>query len=299
MATFSPQFGTKKTGDKKGLSTLEATLDIMMPFSRLRPFVITENSTTTQVQADATLLLTPGTNSITIGQAAYKGCELKIINEAGNKVTILDGIYTIDIEAGDTVETRWNGTDWRVKTDLHVGDEYIQYPDKKSPDERRFEGTWVDWSSRAIMYGVSTTSIPPDANYYDLVNTSITIGQTPTVLYHKNGDDYRLYKFKAQAEAYTVPDELDPVKWDYIVPDVIDTRKNCGNLLTDTDLAIGYQIQTGVHAGKYVTEVIVPGGKFWGVEGGFRPTFVSGGVQGSRIMNFKGAFDGFNFTSNS
>jgi hypothetical protein len=116
-----------------------------------------------------------------------------------------------------------------------------------------------------------------------LVNTSVAAGETPVVCYHKQGDDYRLYRFKVQTAAYTVPAELDPVKWDYLTPGVIDTRESCQKLnyrdpgskvitVTD-DLQIGDQITTGSHAGKYITEVIVPGGKFFGVKGGFRQRF--------------------------
>ncbi|MDR2185831.1 MAG: hypothetical protein LBO80_09245, partial [Treponema sp.] len=86
----------------------------------------------------------------------------------------------------------------------------------------------------------------------------------------------------------------------YITPNVIDVRESCQKLsvrdpetqeivVTD-DLQTGDQITAGVYAGKYVTEIIVPGGKFTGIEGGFRPPFVSGGVQQDRIREIWGEF---------
>jgi hypothetical protein len=171
-----------------------------------------------------------------------------------------------------------------------IGDFYIQYPDTPVPLEADppLPGTWDIWSHRAVMYGVTQPALPSFADYYDLVGTTITAGATPVVCYHRAGDDFRLYQLIAQTAAYTVPAELDPVKWTYLQPGVISERQKCGNLLTEDDYEIGDTIISGAYAGMYISEVIVPGGKFWGVEGGFRPTFVSGGVQGDRIREMEG-----------
>jgi len=70
------------------------------------------------------------------------------------------------------------------------------------------------------------------------------------------------------------------------MPDVFNIRESCQKLsyrnaetnqiaATD-DLQIGAQIAGGIHAGKYITEICVPGGKFWSVAGGFRPPFYHG-----------------------
>jgi hypothetical protein len=65
-------------------------------------------------------------------------------------------------------------------------------------------------------------------------------------------------------------------------------RQACGNPLTDSDLAVGDVITSGTHTGKYITGKITPAGSFFGVEGGNRPAFVSGGKQPDRIRNFSG-----------
>jgi hypothetical protein len=65
-------------------------------------------------------------------------------------------------------------------------------------------------------------------------------------------------------------------------------RQKCGNALTAGDFGIGTMITSGTYTGYYVREVITPAGKFFGVDGGNRPTFVSGGVQGGRIINITG-----------
>jgi hypothetical protein len=66
-------------------------------------------------------------------------------------------------------------------------------------------------------------------------------------------------------------------------------RQACGNPLTAADLAVGAVITSGTHTGKYVTEKITPAGSFFGVEGGNRPAFVSGGRQEDRIRNIEGS----------
>jgi hypothetical protein len=171
---------------------------------------------------------------------------------------------------------------------FYVGKIVRQYPDEPDPIEAGFPGVWKIWSHRAIMYGISENPPPSFVDYYALAGNSITAGSTPVVCYHQAGSDWRLYQFIAQTTAYTVPAELDPVKWTYLQPGIIDERQKCGNLLTADDYEIGDAVATGGYTGMYVTEIIVPGGKFFGVEGGFRPTFISGGVQGDRIREVGG-----------
>jgi hypothetical protein len=173
---------------------------------------------------------------------------------------------------------------------LYVGKFIAQLPDEPSPSEAGLPGDWMDWSGKAVLYGVSQSAPPSFVDYYTKVGTSIAAGSTPVVCYHKTGDDYRLYRFISQTAAYTVPDELDPVKWTYLEPGEIAARQVCGNALTDGDYDIGDVIPSGVHAGKYITEFICLGGKFPSVEGGNRPTYISGGIGEGTIPDIKGEF---------
>jgi hypothetical protein len=299
MSSFTPPWGTVQTDpDHAGLATDEAITDMMMPFNRMRPVIVTENSTTTDIEADASLILTGAIQSLTLGQGTYRSVELKIINDADDDVLLLNGAKTITAKMGEALDLRWNGTEWRLKTDKLVGDFIDQRPSEKSPVEKCLEGEWVSWSDRAVLYGISTNdpSTLAYVDYYSLIGNTIAIGATPVVCYHLAEDDYRLFRFKASTSTYVVPAEFDPVKWDYIVPDAMDVRESCqkiairvNNVITATDdLEIGDMVNSGTYAGKYITEVIVPGGKFHGVEGGNRPTFIYGGTQEGRIINITG-----------
>jgi hypothetical protein len=172
-----------------------------------------------------------------------------------------------------------------------VGKVVIQYPDEPSPVEAGYPGNWEDWSARPVMYGLSTTVLPSYSMYSDLADSTIASGSRPYALYSEPGGDSRLYRFKSHADAYTVPDEFDPVQWErYSANVTIVERQKAGNALTDADYAIGTQVASGTYANRYVTEIIVPGGKFWGVEGGNRGTFVLDGVQQDRNRNLISRF---------
>jgi hypothetical protein len=207
-----------------------------------------------------------------------------------------DGGIDDPVNPKDVTNMRWV-KDYISNQYFHVGKMIEQYPDEPSPVEKGWPGSWAIWSARAVLYGLSTSAPPASVDYYSLVDTSIAAGSTPVVNYHKAGDDFRLYKFISRTSAYTVPAELDPLKWTYLAPEVIVERTKCGNALTQTDRKIGQTVASGTYAGRYVTEVIVPGGKFAGVEGGFRPTFISGGAQQDTIRDIWGNYaspaDGF------
>jgi hypothetical protein len=205
---------------------------------------------------------------------------------------ILDNLENLITGMGQTPDNHDPGQLFKAVAGFHfpVGTMLSVLPDEPSPVERGWPGEWEIWSHRPVLYGVSEDPPPGFADYYTLAGNSIPAGNTPVVCYHQAGNDWRLYQFIAQAAAYAVPPELDLVKWTYLTPDAIDERRKCGNALTDDDYEIGDTVTSGSHAGKYVTEIIVPGGKFTGIEGGDRPAFISGGVQQDRIRNITGSF---------
>jgi hypothetical protein len=164
-----------------------------------------------------------------------------------------------------------------------IGSSYTQRFNDPSPLDLGWKGTWEIWSGRADGYRLSDSLPPAYAVYEEDANYS----EGDCVLWHMPGDDYRLYTAKAEITGAAA--QLDPVLWDELRQgDIVERRLVQG--WTDSDLAAGDQIAGGDYDGKYVTEVIVPGGKFSGVEGGNRPEF-GGGAQGDRIRNITGSSD--------
>jgi hypothetical protein len=90
--------------------------NMMMSFLRMRPLLLTEDSVTGPVEADASLrlgleerdMITAGggagsARSLALGQAAFKGCEVKIANETEETAAIQDGAHVVYVEAGDSL----------------------------------------------------------------------------------------------------------------------------------------------------------------------------------------------------
>jgi hypothetical protein len=162
-----------------------------------------------------------------------------------------------------------------------VGSGYVQHLNDPSPADMTWPGTWEIWSGRADAYRLSDSAPPSFSEYTQGANYAAG----DCVLWHLAGDDYRLYTAKAAITG--APEYLDPVKWNPVeLGDIVERR--FVQAWTDADLSVGSEITSGDYAGKYVIEVIVSGGKFWSVEGGFRPPFVSGGRQDDRIRNMEG-----------
>ena len=161
-----------------------------------------------------------------------------------------------------------------------VGDFYVQYPDAASPLEKGLFGTWEVWSHRAVLYGLSS-SVPAYANY----TQGASYAANAYALYHLSGNDWRL--FRAKAAVNNAPQYLDPVMWNVYAPESRVARRYL-QALTEDDFPIGHRISGGPYDGMYVTEILVPGGKFPSIEGGLRPAFESGGTQIDRIRNIYG-----------
>jgi hypothetical protein len=170
-----------------------------------------------------------------------------------------------------------------------LGSAVLQYPWDKTPAARGCPGSWENWSSRAVIYGLSDSPPPPYTEYSALAGTQITQAEADAGFYALLATDgtRRIYKIKASfanlSFPYTVPPAFDDVKWESVEPGTRAAREAAQGLDFDSDLDVGDAVSSGAYAGKYVTEVLSAAGCFFGVEGGFRPAFVSGGVQDDAI----------------
>jgi hypothetical protein len=118
FAGISPPFGTKKAGD---VTSLEASENSLLPFRIMRPRVVSENSTTTQIQANCVFEFTTGGISLTLGAAAYSGCRVSVVNSSTADATVKYGQTEIPVKAKDGVHLEYiNGT-WAVADDYSEG----------------------------------------------------------------------------------------------------------------------------------------------------------------------------------
>ena len=76
ISGYTPPFGTKKaTG---GLTTQEVNDNVIAPFVKQRPIVVTEDSTTGTIEYDAALSIEENGVTLGLGAPAYAGCRVTV-----------------------------------------------------------------------------------------------------------------------------------------------------------------------------------------------------------------------------
>jgi hypothetical protein len=111
---YNPPFGTKVTGS---VTPRDNNNNVLMPFGLQRPKVVTETSTTTQIQANIVFEIVTGGITLTMGNAAFAGCRVTVINSANTDATVkfaATSSANITARAHESVHFEWvNGT-WAV-----------------------------------------------------------------------------------------------------------------------------------------------------------------------------------------
>jgi len=154
-----------------------------------------------------------------------------------------------------------------------IGSIYEQKFGEPDPIEAGLPGQWNLWTGRADGYRLMSGAIPTFTVYAQGANYAANA----YVLWHLPGTGYELWR--AKAAITNAAERLDPVLWEkYVLGDIVERRFLQDWL--DDDFAIGDVIEEGVFAGMVVSEVISLSGTFPSYEGGNRPPFVNGGVQG-------------------
>ena len=91
LPTYGINFGTKKVSGE-GLSTAECCDDMAMPFTRERPYIVTETSETTELEAHSAFRVTAAGITLTIADAAFDGCRAVVINASTGNITVKGGV---------------------------------------------------------------------------------------------------------------------------------------------------------------------------------------------------------------
>jgi hypothetical protein len=111
---YNPPFGTKVTGS---ITPRDNNNNALMPFGFQRPKVVTETSTTTQIQANIVFEIVAGGIQLTLGNASFTGCRAAVINSANTDATVKFSATpsaNITVRAHESVHFEWvNGT-WAV-----------------------------------------------------------------------------------------------------------------------------------------------------------------------------------------
>lgn len=113
VSIFSRNFGTKKNGSQNGgsLTTEEFNIANAIPFDKMRPIEITENSRTGNVEFDANLVINQSNVTLTINDGTYKGVKVNVFAQTAGNV-VHDTNVTDSLQAGERASYQWNGTGW-------------------------------------------------------------------------------------------------------------------------------------------------------------------------------------------
>lgn len=111
---LDPEFGTKKPNGES-VSSREAHANIAMALSLMRPHVVNESSTTTELEANHVFDITVANVTLEISEAAFNGCKVHIVNSSGGDVSVLrNGTENLIIHSGEIIDMEFNGK-WSSK----------------------------------------------------------------------------------------------------------------------------------------------------------------------------------------
>lgn len=150
LQEYNPPFGTKvirNAINNGGLSTQEVNDNVMMPFAKQRPFVLTEDSETDTIEYNASFVINKE-NIILSLKDAFIGCVIKILFAKNGKIkyTNVFGETNIDeILKNRTIEYTYTGTGWFCSSAPAIKSKVEQYPTDPEPASI-FGGQWQDVS---------------------------------------------------------------------------------------------------------------------------------------------------------
>lgn len=143
---FTRDFGTKKTREQNGgsLTSRECNENSAKIFDTQRPFIVSENSSTGNIEYNATFVI--GDNlSLTVGSATFTGCEIRLISGENSSVIIDGNTQILPDKSCNTLF--WDGDGWNLSTNTSVPVHFVytQFPLMPTPD-KIFVGDWEDVS---------------------------------------------------------------------------------------------------------------------------------------------------------
>lgn len=150
LQEYTPPFGTKvirNAINNGGLSTQEVNDNIMMPFAKQRPFVITEDSETDTIEYNASFVINQENITLSL-KDAFIGCVIKVLFAANGKVeyTNVFGETNIDeILKNRTIEYTYTGDGWFCSSAPAIKSKVEQYPTDPEPASI-YGGQWQDVS---------------------------------------------------------------------------------------------------------------------------------------------------------
>lgn len=159
LLEYVPEFGTKIISNelnKGGLSTKRVHHNIQLPFSKQRPFIIEASEETGEIQYNANFIIKENVN-LTLGKAAYNGCEVKVLFISDGSVTYQGngGVFTDNISKDRVIKYTWKNGFWSCTSAPAVGTIHKRRPFTPLP-QKIFGGQWEVVSNFSFRYEVNS-----------------------------------------------------------------------------------------------------------------------------------------------
>ena len=113
---IDPPFGTKKPNGQS-ITGREVYENVNLPFKLQRPFTVSANSTTTQIQANCVFEFVAGGISLTPGAASFNGCRISVINSAAVDSFVVIGSISVAVKSKSVTHFEYVSGGWRVTSD--------------------------------------------------------------------------------------------------------------------------------------------------------------------------------------
>jgi hypothetical protein len=135
MSGIDLPFGTKNPNNAP-IWDDEAVINAAMPFVRQRPFIVNENSITSQVQTHSLFVFQAGNISLTLSTGGFIGCEVRSINVSDGAVSVIYGDTEKQLKPGEEFKITWSGIVWYEPNNTIAGvgtpDGFGQYQDGRN-----------------------------------------------------------------------------------------------------------------------------------------------------------------------
>jgi hypothetical protein len=129
-----PEFGTKKA-DGVSSTAREAAGNAMLPFARQRPFPVTEDSGTSEIQAHTAFVIQTGGVTLALGEGGFAGCKVRVFNLSGGAAAVVFGAgenCAAALDDDEDVKLVWTGAAWKLIIPIEAPEGLGQYQEGRS-----------------------------------------------------------------------------------------------------------------------------------------------------------------------
>lgn len=187
LSGYTPPFGTKKASG--GLSTQEVNDNVLAPFVKQRPVVITEDSASGTVEYNASVVINHAGATFALGAGAFVGCEVCVLALTDGVLSYTGSVASasIGMGAGQRVKLVWDGSKWLNHIEPAKGHNIIRAIPK---DITQYYTDGTLWKRIAGTDGFEVMEDIYAGDYFQMSKRAITANNPAGGTYAPGGADW-------------------------------------------------------------------------------------------------------------